>query len=262
MRATKAKRAVPKLTSAQKAYLQSKYLALVAQAASEAQNESVKAGTTKAELIAADIVLQFLRNHNCHNTIATIESETNTELTQSFSTRWVAKQLRVQGRDDILSGLLKKRMKGRVIQQPAPPLELPVIRRPSQPLLEPVEEEQSQQDQPAFIGVNIVEGHLSGRASSKVVVGMTNTEESAETSVIGRTRNPKFDEYFNITAEDLATDELMFTLVMNGKESATVSIPIRSFPVGQKVDEWLEFPDSAQLHVVFSVETDYPFEYE
>ena len=261
MKGAKAKRAVPKLNSAQKAYLQSKYLSLVAQAACEAQKESVRAGTTKAELIAADVVLQFLRNHHCHNTIATIESETNTELTQSFSSRWVAKQLRVQGRDDIMSGLLKKRMKGRVIQQPAPPLELPGVRRPSQPLPEPVEEE-TQQDQPAFIGVNIVEGHLSGRASSKVVVGMTNTEESAETNVIGRTRNPKFDEYFNITAEDLATDELMFTLVMNGKASATVSIPIRSFPVGQKVDEWLEFPDSAQLHVVFSVETDYPFEYE
>ena len=230
--------------------------------AQEWDGDGVKLGTSKAELIAADLVLQFLQKHSLDQTISTMNSESNSQLTQSFSTRWVARQLQVHGRDDILAGLLSKRRKKFVVQQPAPPLELPIIRHPESEEPTVLSEEVEGSETPAFVGVNIVEGHLSGRASSKVVVGMTNTEESAETNEIRKTKNPKFDEYFNVTTDDIESDELFFTLVLNGKETETVAIPIRSFPVGKTVDEWLEFPDTTQLRVIISVETDYPFEYE
>lgn len=245
----------PKLTSAQKDYIKAKYLSMIAK---EWDGDGVRLGTSKAELIAADLVLQFLKKHSLIQTISTMSSESDSQLTQSFSTRWVARQLQIHGRDDLLAGLLSKRRRKFVVQQPAPPLELPIIRHP--PPEEPIDIEAS--ETPAFVGVNIVEGHLSGRASSKVVVGMTNTDESAETNEVRRTKNPKFDEYFNVTTDDIESDELFFTLVLNGKETETVAIPIRSFPIGKTVDEWLEFPDTTQLRVIISVETDYPFEYE
>ena len=75
-----------------------------------------------------------------------------------------------------------------------------------------------------------------------------------ETDVIEESWTPKFEEYFNITSADVDTDNLLFTIVINGKPSETLLVPIRTFPVGEDCDQWLKFNDSSEVRVKVTVE--------
>ena len=96
------------LTEGEQAWLASKYLSMVAEVAAKPENP----GTAEAELIAADIVIQFLENHHLTNTLRSLAAEIRDGATRSFGKRWVARHLRVRGRNNVLAGTLRLRREG------------------------------------------------------------------------------------------------------------------------------------------------------
>ena len=97
-------------------HLQAKYAMLCAQAIAEAdlqQSLAEKPGMSKAELIAADLVLQFLHNKSLDMTAQTLKAEAGYAIDRSFGNRWIARQLEVRGREKVLNGLLVLKREGR-----------------------------------------------------------------------------------------------------------------------------------------------------
>lgn len=61
----------------------------------------------KINLIAMDLVLQYLQNKNMTLAIDTAYSESCNSIRRNFEDRWLARQLQVRGRQNVLHGLVK-----------------------------------------------------------------------------------------------------------------------------------------------------------
>ena len=97
-------------------HLKAKYAMLCAQAIAESDLQhslAEKPGMSKAELIAADLVLQFLQNKSLDMTAQTLKAEAGYAIDRSFGNRWIARQLEVRGREKVLNGLLVLKREGR-----------------------------------------------------------------------------------------------------------------------------------------------------
>ena len=97
-------------------HLKAKYAMLCAQAIAESDLQhslAEKPGMSKAELIATDLVLQFLQNKSLDMTAQTLKAEAGYAIDRSFGNRWIARQLEVRGREKVLNGLLVLKREGR-----------------------------------------------------------------------------------------------------------------------------------------------------
>ncbi|OHT10507.1 hypothetical protein TRFO_20178 [Tritrichomonas foetus] len=97
-------------------HIKARYLSLFSQVVADSNpdqgiaNACQKIGITKIELIATDLALQFLQRHHLNLTISSGEKESCGALSRHFEDRWLARQLQIRGRQDVLHGLIQRRI--------------------------------------------------------------------------------------------------------------------------------------------------------
>lgn len=97
------------LDNSQLSFFKAKYLSLLTGAYSNFpryQAKYKKVGTSTKEIIAADIVLQYLENHNMHLTCESAICESSRDLKRKLTDLWIARKLQVRGKRDIIHGLV------------------------------------------------------------------------------------------------------------------------------------------------------------
>lgn len=95
-------------------HAKAKYLYLVSQTSLslDEKTEKTKSGSNiqykndKIALIAADLALQYLQKRNMNLTLDSALSESQNLLVRHFEDRWLAREVQVRGRQDVLHGLL------------------------------------------------------------------------------------------------------------------------------------------------------------
>lgn len=95
-------------------HAKAEYLYLVSQVSSSFDKNSdniktqpnIQYKNDKAALIAADLALQYLQKRNLTFTLDTASLESNNLLIRHFEDRWLAREVQVRGKQDVLHGLI------------------------------------------------------------------------------------------------------------------------------------------------------------